>query len=404
MKKLMKTLKDMKVDKRANAYNGILDEIKKWLNFLPLIGELRDISMRDRHWDMIRAKVESNFVIDDKLYLRDIYDLNLNKFKEDVEEITDQSRQEAKMEKTLGILQERWVDVLFEFKLHKGSGMHMIGLDGDNFDLLENDQVSVTAMTSSRYLATFEEKINYWQKSLAAINEVVVTCGEVQRSWSFLESLFIHSEEVKKELPNESVKFITIDKDVKTVLTDAYKTQKALDFSIKEYVLPKLDELQKELTVCEKALNDFMDSKRLAFPRFFFVSPADLLDILSNGNVPPKIMCHMPKIISAMEDLELLEEGVRPFAKGMNACVGKEYVEFTTELKLMGKVENYLQDVIDTMRGSLKDISMKSLKKFSEIDKESWLVQDPAMVTLLINNCSWVISVEKSFANNATDK
>jgi hypothetical protein len=55
------------------------------------------------------------------------------------------------------------------------------------------------------------------------------------------------------------------------------------------------------------------------------------------------------------------------------------------------------------MRGSLKDISMKSLKKFAEIDKESWLVQDPAMVTLLINNCSWVISVEKAFANNPND-
>lgn len=104
VKKLMKTLKDMKVDKRANAYNGILDEIKKWLNFLPLIGELRDPSMRDRHWDMIRDKVQSKFVIDDKLYLKDIYDLNLNKYKEDVEEITDQSRQEAKMEKTLNKL------------------------------------------------------------------------------------------------------------------------------------------------------------------------------------------------------------------------------------------------------------------------------------------------------------
>lgn len=114
-------------------------------------------------------------------------------------------------------------------------------------------------------------------------------------------------------------------------------------------------------------------------------------------------MCHMPKIISAMETLELLEEGVRPFAKGMHACVGKEYVEFTTELKLMGKVEIYLQDVIDTMRGSLKDIAMKSLKKFAEIDKESWLVQDPAMVTLLINNCSWVISCEKAFANWPSD-
>ena len=179
--------------------------------------------MRDRHWDMIRTKVGSDFKIDANLYLQHIYDLNLNKYKEDVEEITDQARQEAKMEKTLNMLQERWVDVKFEFRAHKDSGVHMIGLDADDFDLLENDQVAVTAMTSSRYLSTFEEKINYWQKSLAAINEVVVTCGEVQRSWSFLESLFIHSEEVKKELPNESIKFITIDKDVKAVLADSYK-------------------------------------------------------------------------------------------------------------------------------------------------------------------------------------
>ena len=62
-----------------------------------------------------------------------------------------------------------------------------------------------------------------------------------------------------------------------------------------------------------------MFSKQIAFPRFFFVSPADLLDILSNGNNPTKVMVHMPKIISAMDTLELIEEGVRPFAKGMHA-------------------------------------------------------------------------------------
>jgi len=89
VKKLMKTLKDMKVDKKANAYMGILEEIKKWLIFLPLIAELADQSMRERHWDSIRAKVGVNFKIDDNLLLKDIYDLNLGKYQEDVEEITD---------------------------------------------------------------------------------------------------------------------------------------------------------------------------------------------------------------------------------------------------------------------------------------------------------------------------
>lgn len=121
VKKLQKTLKDMKVDKKANAYNGILEDIKKWLLLLPLIAELRDPSMRERHWDKLRAKVQSNFVVDDKLLLRDIYNLNIVKYKEDVEETTDQAKQEAKMEKTLAKLNETWKDVKFNFDIHKGS-------------------------------------------------------------------------------------------------------------------------------------------------------------------------------------------------------------------------------------------------------------------------------------------
>ena len=45
----------------------------------------------------------------------------------------------------------------------------------------------------------------------------------------------------------------------------------------------RLEEQLSELELCEKALADFKESKRRAFPRFYFVSSNDLLDILSNG-------------------------------------------------------------------------------------------------------------------------
>ena len=61
-------------------------------------------------------------------------------------------------------------------------------------------------------------------------------------------------------------------------------------------MLKKLEKIEKKLKVCEKALNEFLDGKRRAFPRFYFVSVNDLLDILSNGNNPTKINRHMPKI------------------------------------------------------------------------------------------------------------
>lgn len=43
------------------------------------------------------------------------------------------------------------------------------------------------------------------------------------------------------------------------------------------------------LSLCEKALAEYLETKRLAFPRFYFVSSADLLDILSKGNQPVEV-------------------------------------------------------------------------------------------------------------------
>lgn len=162
VKKLMKTLKDMRCDKKCNAYLGILEDIKKWLVFLPLIAELRDEAMRPRHWQAIKAKVQKDFEVIDKLTLRDVFNLNLNKYQEDVEEITDQARQEAKMEKTLNKLEEIWKDIEFEFNKHKDTDIMLIRLSEENFEMLEENQVSVTAMFSSRYLSTFEEKCVFW--------------------------------------------------------------------------------------------------------------------------------------------------------------------------------------------------------------------------------------------------
>lgn len=201
VKKLMKTLKDMKVDKRANAFSGILDEIKKWLIFLPLISELRDPAMRDRHWNAIRTKVKSNFVVDDKLLLQDVYNLNLGEYKEDVEEITDQAKQEAKMEKTLAKLEETWKDIKFEFTQHKNTDIFLMRLSDENFDLLEENTNQASSMQSSRYIATFESEVERWTKSLSNITEILAVSSEVQRNWAYLENLFLGSDEVKKELP-----------------------------------------------------------------------------------------------------------------------------------------------------------------------------------------------------------
>ncbi len=121
-----------------------------------------------------------------------------------------------------------------------------------------------------------------------------------------------------------------------------------------------------------------MASKQKKFPRFFFVATAALLDILSNGNNPAKIQVHMPKIFQSIDRLELKEQQGKFDATSMVSCVGVETVPFTKPLRLMGKVENYLDDVINTMRSTLKDIGRDSLTRFKQLPKQEWLMQDPA--------------------------
>lgn len=81
----------------------------------------------------------------------------------------------------------------------------------------------------------------------------------------------------------------------------------------------------------------------------------------------------------------------------MHTNVGKEFVEFSSPLKLLGKVENYLQDVINSMRQSLQDIAGASLIRLAKHGKEEWLKMDPAQTTLLINMLTWTKDVENAF-------
>ena len=65
----------------------------------------------------------------------------------------------------------------------------------------------------------------------------------------------------------------------------------------------RLENMLTQLEQCEKALQDYLETKRIAFPRFYFVAPADLLDILSKGSNPQLILRHLPKNFDNVHNL-----------------------------------------------------------------------------------------------------
>ncbi len=55
-------------------------------------------------------------------------------------------------------------------------------------------------------------------------------------------------------------------------------------------------------------MQDYLETKRIAFPRFYFVAPADLLDILSKGSNPQLILRHLPKCFDNVHNLEFRKD------------------------------------------------------------------------------------------------
>ena len=63
----------------------------------------------------------------------------------------------------------------------------------------------------------------------------------------------------------------------------------------KENRLTDLQTLSQGLERCQKSLNDYLDSKRNSFPRFFFISDDELLSILGSSD-PQCVQEHMIKV------------------------------------------------------------------------------------------------------------
>ena len=409
VKKLKKKLLEQKgIDKKSNVFQGINETIKKWITFLPLLGDLKDPAMTvddGRHWDKVVKIVKKEFEISEELLLDTIWNLKLFEFKEAIEDVAEQAKNESKMEKGLKSVIEAWRTIDFEFHQHKETKVNTLKMSEDNFELLEQHQLEVNNMLLSKYVAFFETEVETWKQDLGSIYDVIQLLIDVQKSWSFLENLFIHSEEVQKELPNESEKFVGIDESMKEIMANGCEIKNILKFCTQEGMIKNLEVIESNLKICEKALNEFLDGKRRAFPRFYFVSVADLLDVLSNGNNPHNVNKHMPKIFQAIDHLELEGggDGNRPTAKGFKTCVGSEdIVTFKNPLNLVGKVEVYLQDVIESMRETLKNNAVTSLEFNKTNSREDWIKRDAAQITLLINMITTVARIEESFGKIST--
>ena len=51
--------------------------------------------------------------------------------------------------------------------------------------------MTLSTMKASKFFLVFETEISHWEKSLSLISETIEMVLQVQRSWMYLENIFI---------------------------------------------------------------------------------------------------------------------------------------------------------------------------------------------------------------------
>ena len=147
--------------------------------------------------------------------LADLLALNLHNFEDEVRNIVDKASKELSMEKTLGELDQTWSAMEFEYEDHGRTSTPLLKSSEELIETLEENQVQLQNMMTSKYIGFFQEEVSTWQKRLATADSVITIWFEVQRTWSYLESIFIGSDDIRKQLPTDSKRFDGIDVDFK---------------------------------------------------------------------------------------------------------------------------------------------------------------------------------------------
>jgi dynein heavy chain, axonemal len=115
-------------------------------------------------------------------------------------------------------------------------------------------------------------------------------------------------------------------------------------------------------------------------------------------------MTHLSKVFQAIDRLALNDAGGRLAGSGMVSCVGVETCDWSSPLPLEGKVEEYMNAIINKMRSELKKVLNDSVKAYPSKPRTKWQFDWPSQVILVVNQIYWCHEVEEAFLKMKTDK
>nr|KAJ3423148.1 Dynein heavy chain 7, axonemal [Polyrhizophydium stewartii] len=368
------------------------EQIERFKVHLPLISTLCNPGLRDRHWKDISQVVGFRFQPDESTSLSAVLERNLGQYMEALEQISAVATKEFSFEKALQKMYSEWKDVEFVTIDYRDTGTQILAGVDDIQTLLDDHIVKTQTMRGSPFIKAFDEETRGWDSKLMLIQEILDEWLKVQATWLYLEPIF-SSEDIMRQMPSEGKRFISVNKTWKDIMIHCSLDKHVQKVCEMPDLLQRLKDSNEELELIQKGLNQYLEIKRLFFPRFFFLSNDEMLEILSETRDPTRVQPHLKK---CFEGINSLEFEPNQDITGMYSAQ-KEFIKFTTTIstaEAAGAVEKWLLDVEKAMLASMRHVTALAFENYKDTPREKWVVNWPGQVVLGVSQIYWTKEVE----------
>ncbi|KAG9480610.1 hypothetical protein GDO78_012200 [Eleutherodactylus coqui] len=209
------------------------------------------------------------------------------------------------------------------------------------------------------------------------IQDEWLTC---QRNWLYLESIF-SAPDISRQLPAEAKMFLQVDKSWKEIMRKVNRLPNAFRAATQPGLLEAFQNNNALLDQIQKCLEAYLESKRVVFPRFYFLSNDELLEILAQTRNPQAVQPHLRKCFDSIAKLEfaiVANDGdqEKVFTNDILAMLSPEgeKVSLGKGLKARGNVEDWLGKVEEAMYSSLRRLSKAAIADYQNKSRVEWVV------------------------------
>uniref|UniRef100_A0A8C4E4W3 AAA+ ATPase domain-containing protein n=1 Tax=Dicentrarchus labrax TaxID=13489 RepID=A0A8C4E4W3_DICLA len=319
-----------------------------------------------------------------------------------LEEIGAAASKEYSLEKSMEKMRNEWTELRFSFTPYRDTGTNIVSAVDDIQLLLDDHIIKVQTMRGSPFIKPIETECKRWEDKLLSMQDIIDSMLKCQSTWLYLEPIF-SSEDIIAQMPEEGRKFAIVDSYWKNIIAEAVKDTHVLVATGQPNMLERLQESNVFLDDIQKGLNTYLEKKRLYFPRFFFLSNDELLEILSQTKDPLCVQPHLKKCFEGIAKLEFTEDMA---ITGMISSE-KETVPLTEKIypaHAKGMVEKWLLQVEKLMLRSVQHVIHQGVIQYTELPRKKWVLQWPGQVVICASSIFWTTEVSEAIQTNSLPK